>query len=154
MLSHRKYSKTIQNCVVAKFQSHRMEKILRQFQIKSLSNFSLPAYLFRTLAIGVLGVSTNASFGISVCRRVPVLMHEWILNCTTPTRLLGKRIDVTHRSNLTSSASVGFRIHSKFHDTDQICRNRPFLFSLEIIPFHSFPIPFCKFFLSLHLGET
>ena len=32
-------------------------------------------------------MSTNASFGISVCGfrwRAPVLKHEWILNCTTP----------------------------------------------------------------------
>ena len=74
-------------------------------------------------------MSTNASFGIIVCgfcSRAPVLKHEWIINCTTPTRFLGKRVDVTHRSNFTSSASVGFRIHSKFQDTVQLCRNRPF----------------------------
>ena len=38
-------------------------------------------------------MSTNASFGISVCkfrRRAPVLKHKWILNCTTPTRSLVK----------------------------------------------------------------
>ena len=75
-------------------------------------------------------MSTNASFGFSVCGfrwRAPVLKHEWILNCTSPTRFLGKRIEFTHRSNLTLPASVGFRIHSKFQDTDQKCRNRLFL---------------------------
>ena len=56
-------------------------------------------------------MSTNASFGISICGfrwRAPVLKHEWIFNCTPPTKLLEKRIDVTHRSNFTSSASMEF----------------------------------------------
>ena len=50
--SHRKYSKTIPNCVLVKFQSHLIENIPRHFRITSLSIFSL-TYLFRTLAIGV-----------------------------------------------------------------------------------------------------
>ena len=48
-----KYSMTISNCVSAKFQSHLIENILRQFQFMSLSVFSLLACLFHTLAIGV-----------------------------------------------------------------------------------------------------
>ena len=39
-------------------------------------------------------MSKNASFGISVFGfrwRAPVLKHEWILNCTTPTSFLGKK---------------------------------------------------------------
>ena len=48
-----KYSKTISNFVLAKFQSLLVEKILRQSQIMSLLIFSLSADLFYTLAIGV-----------------------------------------------------------------------------------------------------
>ena len=48
-----KYSKTISNCVLAKFQSLLIENILRQPQIMSLLIFSLSAYSFYTLAIGV-----------------------------------------------------------------------------------------------------
>ena len=51
--SHRKYSKTIPNCVVAKFQLHVTENLLRQLQIMSLPNFPLLAYLFHTHATGV-----------------------------------------------------------------------------------------------------
>ena len=36
--SHRKYCKTISNCVVTKFKSHLIEKFLRYFQIVSFSN--------------------------------------------------------------------------------------------------------------------
>ena len=53
-------------------------------------NSPLLAYLLQTLATGVQTVSTNASFGISVCGfrgRTSVLKQEWILNCTTPTRV-------------------------------------------------------------------
>ena len=49
-----------------------------------------------------------------------------------------ERNDITHRSNLTSSASVVFRIYSKFRHTDQIRRNRPFL--IQIIPFSFFAL--------------
>ena len=48
-----KYSKTIPNSVLAKFQSYLIENILKQFPIMSFSTFSLLAYLFSTLAIGV-----------------------------------------------------------------------------------------------------
>ena len=51
--SHRKYSKTISNSVLAKFQSLLIENIVRKSQIMSLLIFSLSAYLFYTLAIGV-----------------------------------------------------------------------------------------------------
>ena len=53
----------------------------------SLLIISLSAYLVFTLAIGVQTVSTDASFGNSVCGfrgRALLLKHEWILNCTTP----------------------------------------------------------------------
>ena len=72
----------------------------------------------------------------------------------TPTRLLGKRIDLPQVSNLTLSASVASRIHSGFQDTDQMCRNRRFSFCLETIPYHFISIPFCNLFLSLYSGET
>ena len=44
--SQRKSSKTIPNCVLAKFQSHLIESILRQFQIVSqpISIASQPKY--------------------------------------------------------------------------------------------------------------
>ena len=48
-----KYSETIPNSVLVAKQIQFYENILRQFQIMSLSILSLPAYLFRTLAIGV-----------------------------------------------------------------------------------------------------
>ena len=63
------------------------------FCSETIVNPNLHNFFFHTLAAGVYTVSINASFGIGVCGfrwQAPVLKHEWILNCTTPTRLLGK----------------------------------------------------------------
>ena len=61
--------------------------------LSDLEKLAFYAFPFYTLAAGVQTVSTNASFGFSVCGfrwRVPVLKHEWILNCRTLTRSVGK----------------------------------------------------------------
>ena len=79
------------------------------------------SYKVNTLAIGVETVSTNASFGNSVCwfrGWTSVLKHEWILNCTNRHEVPRQRELKLHRSNLNSSASVGFRIYSKLRVTD------------------------------------
>ena len=71
-------------------------------------------------------MSTNASFSISVCGfrwRAPVLKLERILNCTPPTRFLGKEnwryIDqISHRLLLWSSETIlNSEIRIKYAET-------------------------------------
>ena len=61
--SYRKYSKTIPNCVSAKFQSHLSEKIQRQFQIVSKPNSN---------RISVKTFSDNSKLCLS---QIPIASH-------------------------------------------------------------------------------
>ena len=94
-------------------------------------------HLFYTLAAGVWTVSINASFGNSVRGfrwRAPVLKHEWILNCTTPTRFLGKEswryIDqISHRLLLWYlEYNLNSEIRIKYAETVHSC-------NIQTIPF-------------------
>ena len=83
-------------------------------------------------------MSTNASFGFSVCgfrRRAPVRKHEWILNCTTPPRGFPRQRESTL---LIDQISPRLRPW-----------NLEFILNFEIRIKYAEPVPFSKFKLFL-----